>query len=159
MHKNDKAAAKWSVLAGLLLTTLPNYWHNSLMSESFISQGRVVQTADIQWLQSWIVDHPSWSRYRLACELYKLWDWLSLTGQLKDFAARSFLLKLATHGLITLPPVRKEKQRVRSYTRPVPAFFTGPQQPPSVASSLAELISLSLIIPESGYSEEHLFDQ
>jgi len=128
------------------------------MPESFVCQGRVVQPADIQWLQSWIVDHPSWSRYRLACELCKLWDWSSPTGQLKDFAARSFLLKLATRGLITLPPVRKEKQRVRGYTRPIPASFTEPQQPSAVASSLAEVTPLSLIIPDSGSPEEHLFD-
>ena len=128
------------------------------MPESFVCQSRVVQPADIQWLQSWIIDHPSWSRYRLARELCKLWDWSSPTGQLKDFAARSFLLKLATRGLITLPPVREEKQRVRGYARPIPASFIEPQQPPPVASGLGELTPLSLIIPQSGSPEEHLFD-
>jgi hypothetical protein len=128
------------------------------MLESFVCQNRIVQPTDIQWLQSWIIDHPSWSRYRLACELCKLWDWSSPTGQLKDFAARSFLLKLATRGLITLPPVRESKQRVRGYVRPIPASFVAPQQPLAVASSLAELTPLSLIIPESGSPEEHLFD-
>ena len=128
------------------------------MPESFVCQNRVVQPSDIQWLQSWIVDNPSWSRYRLACELCKLWDWSSPTGQIKDFAARSFLLKLATRGLITLPPVRESKQRARGYTRPIPASFVEPQHPSSVASSLAELTPLSLNIPESGSFEEHLFD-
>jgi hypothetical protein len=128
------------------------------MPESFVCQNRIVQPTDIQWLQSWIIDHPSWSRYRLACELCKLWDWSSPTGQLKDFAARSFLLKLATRGLITLPPVRASKQRVRGYARPIPASFVEPQQPSAVASSLAELTPLSLNIPESGSPEEHLFD-
>jgi hypothetical protein len=128
------------------------------MPESFVCQGRIVQPADIQWLQTWIVDHPSWSRYRLACELCKLWDWTSPTGQLKDFAARSFLLKLSTRGSITLPAIREEKQRVRGYIRPIPASFIEPQQPPAVASNLAELTPLSLIIPASGSPEEHLFD-
>ena len=128
------------------------------MPEFFICQNRIVQPADIQWLQSWIIDHPSWSRYRLACELCRLWDWSSPTGQIKDFAARSFLLKLATRGLITLPPVRESKQRVRGYARPIPASFVEPKQPSSVVSSLAELTPLSLNIPESGSFEEHLFD-
>lgn len=128
------------------------------MPESFVCQNRVVQPSDIKWLQSWIIDHPSWSRYRLACELCKLWDWTSPTGQLKDFAARSFLLKLATRGLITLPPVRESKQRARGYARPIPASFVAPPQPSAVTSSLAELTPLSLNIPASGSFEEYLFD-
>jgi len=116
----------------------------------------VVQPADIQWLQSWIVDHPSWSRYRLACELCKLWDWSTPTGQLKDFAARSLLLKLMARGLITLPPVRTEKRRVRGYASPISAPTEELQQPSAIASSLADLTPLTLIIPESGSPEEHL---
>lgn len=126
------------------------------MPESFLCQGRVVQPADIPWLQSWINDHPSWSRYRLACELCKLWDWSTPTGQLKDFAARSFLLKLMARGLITLPPVRTEKQRVRGYASPISSPVLALQQPSAIASSLAELTPLSLIIPKSGSPEEHL---
>jgi hypothetical protein len=126
------------------------------MPESFVCQGRVVQPDDIQWLQSWIVDHPSWSRYRLACELCKLWNWSTPTGQLKDFAARSFLLKLMARGLITLPPVRTEKRRVRGYASPISAPTVELQQPSAIASSLADLTPLTLIIPESGSPEEHL---
>lgn len=126
------------------------------MPESFICQGRVVQPADISWLQSWIDDHPSWSRYRIACELCKFWNWSTPTGQLKDFAARSFLLKLMVRGLIILPPVRTEKQRVRGYASPISAPALALQQPSAIASSLAELTPLSLVIPESGSPKEHL---
>jgi hypothetical protein len=126
------------------------------MPESILCQGRVVQPADISWLQSWIDDHPSWSRYRLACELCKLWQWTTPTGKLKDFAARSFMVKLMARGLITLPPVRTEKQRAHGYTRPISTDIMGLPQPSSIASSLAELTPLSLIIPESGSPEEQL---
>lgn len=126
------------------------------MPESFICQGRVVQPADIQWLQSWIIEHPSWSRYRLACELCKLWAWSTPTGQLKDFAARSFLFKLMTRGLITLPPIRTEKQRAHGYASPISTPVIALQQPSAVASSLAEITPLSLTIPETGSPEEHL---
>jgi hypothetical protein len=129
------------------------------MPESFVCQNRVVEPADIPWLQSWIVDHPSWSRYRLARELCKLWDWSTPTGQLKDFAARSFLLKLMARGLITLPPVRTEKQRVRGYASQISAPVVELKQQSAIASSLAELTPLSIIIPESGSPEEHLCHQ
>jgi hypothetical protein len=36
-----------------------------------------------------------------------LWDWRNATGRLKDFSARSFLLKLAERQLIELPPLRQ----------------------------------------------------
>jgi hypothetical protein len=126
------------------------------MSEFFTCQGRVVQLTDISWLQSWIDDNPSWSRFRLACELCKLWDWSTPTGQLKDFAARSFLHKLMARGLITLPPVRTEKQRLRGYASPIVTPVIAFQQPSDIASSLSELTPISIIIPESASPEEHL---
>jgi hypothetical protein len=127
------------------------------MPESFVCQSREVKPSDILWLQSWIDEHPSWSRYRFACELCKLWAWYTPIGQLKDFAARSFLLKLMGRGLITLPPIRTEKQRVRGYAAPIPPPVVELQQPSVIASSLADLTPISLIIPESGSAEEHLF--
>jgi hypothetical protein len=126
------------------------------MLESFTCQGRVVQSTDILWLQSWIDDNPSWSRFRIAGELCKLWDWSTPTGQLKDFAARSFLLKLMTRGLITLPPVRTEKQRVRGYASPIVTPAVALQEPSVIVSSLADLTPISIVIPEPGSPEEHL---
>ena len=126
------------------------------MPESFVCQSREVKPSDILWLQSWINEHPSWSRYRLACELCKLWAWSTPTGQLKDFAARSFLLKLMGRGLITLPPIRTEKQRVRGYDTPCPPPVAELKQSSAIASSLADITPNSLIIPESGSAEEHL---
>jgi hypothetical protein len=126
------------------------------MPESFTCQGRIVQPTDISWLQSWIDDNSSWSRFRLARELCKLWDWSTPTGQLKDFAARSFLLKLMTRGLITLPPVRTEKQRVRGYACSIVTPVVALQEPSAIVSSLACLTPISVVIPESGSPEEHL---
>lgn len=88
------------------------------MTKSFTCQGRVVHPADIQLLQLLIDDHPSWSLYRIACELCAIWNWATPTGQIKDFAARSFLIRLMSHNIIILPPVRIEQQKLRGYTRP-----------------------------------------
>ena len=133
------------------------FWYKSLMPEYFTCQGRIILPTDIQWLQSWIDDHPSWSRYRIACELCTIWNWATPTGQLKNFAARSFLLKLMSRNLITLPPVRTEKQRLRGYARPEFVPDVPFQQPSDITSCLAELTPLSLAIPEPGSPEEHLY--
>jgi hypothetical protein len=58
-----------------------------------------------------------WSRKRLARELWVLWDWRNGMGQLKDFAARSFLLKLAERELIELPPVREYKPKQKTVVK------------------------------------------
>jgi len=62
-------------------------------------------------------------------------------------------------GLITLPPVRTEKQRVRGYASQISAPVVELKQPSAIASNLAELTPLSIIIPESGSPEEHLYHQ
>lgn len=126
------------------------------MPESFTCQGRTVQRADIEWLQSWIDGHSSWSRYRLARELCTLWNWTTATGKLKDFAARSFLTKLMSRGLITLPPVRTEKRRSHGYVRPLEIPIASLPQASAIASRLADLTPLSLQIPKAGSPEEQL---
>ena len=96
------------------------------------------------------------SSYRLACELCKLWAWSTPTGRLKDFAARSFLSKLMARDLITLPPVRTEKKRTHGYVRPLSSQVKAHQPPSAISSRLKEIIPLSLIIAETGSTEEQL---
>lgn len=62
---------------------------------------------DLARIRSLIADHPLWSRNRLSIELAQDWNWRTTTGQLKDMAARSLLLKLEERGWITLPPRRR----------------------------------------------------
>ena len=80
------------------------------MLRPVICQGRRISPEELEWLRGWIVTHGDWSRKRLARELCVLWDWRNGVGRLKDFAARSFLCKLAERGLIELPPVREYKR-------------------------------------------------
>jgi len=61
--------------------------------------GSFVQAEEILWLRGWIEVHPHWSRKRLARELACSGNgWTA--WRLKDFAARSFLLKLEGQGQI-----------------------------------------------------------
>jgi hypothetical protein len=73
---------------------------------SLILQGRPIGTAELAQVRGWLAAHPEWSRYRLSRELCLAWNWRSLTGQMKDMAARSLLLKLEQRGLVALPARR-----------------------------------------------------
>lgn len=69
-------------------------------------QGRTLHPPQLAELQNLISEHPDWSRHRLAKEICEQWQWQTLGGQLKTFAARSLLLTLEQRSLLTLPPVR-----------------------------------------------------
>ena len=75
-------------------------------------QGRWIQAEDIVWLRNWIDEHPHWSRKRIAQRLCERWQWCDARGRLKDFAARSFLLKLEAEGHLSLPPLQMHQRRV-----------------------------------------------
>lgn len=81
------------------------------MAADLLVQGRRLRRDQIAWLGEWVATHPQWSRKGLAKELCQLWQWRNACGQLKDFAARSLLLKLHEEGHITLPPLRLSKHR------------------------------------------------
>jgi hypothetical protein len=74
-------------------------------------QGRWVGPEDLAWLEAWPERHPDGSRKRLARELCQRWQWVDGRGRLKDFAARSLLLKLEAQGQLRLPPLRAHQRR------------------------------------------------
>jgi hypothetical protein len=74
-------------------------------------QGRWIGPEEIVWLQGWIDQNPLWSRKRIARELCAQWQWLDQRGRIKDFAARSFLLKLQARGCLRLPPLQEHQRR------------------------------------------------
>ena len=54
------------------------------------------------------------------------WHWWDGRGRLKDFAARSFLLKLEGQGQIRLPALQANKRRVRRGVAELPHW----EEPP-----------------------------
>jgi hypothetical protein len=74
-------------------------------------QGRWLDEMEINGLEEWIQSRPDWSRKRLAKGLCEQWDWRDSRGRLKDFAARSLLLKLEGQRRIELPPLQENKRR------------------------------------------------
>lgn len=77
------------------------------MLEAEIIQGRKISKVQIGEIRALIAAHPLWSRWRLSQVLAQRWQWHSASGQLKDMAARTLLLKLQRRQLIALPERRR----------------------------------------------------
>jgi hypothetical protein len=110
------------------------------VDNSLIIQGRLIGPAELEQVRGLLAAHPDWSRYRLSRQLCRVWNWRSLTGQIKDMAARSLLLKLEERGWVALParrcpsPNRMRHKQIRPLQHP-----TDP-----ITGSLSELQPLQI---------------
>lgn len=109
-------------------------------------QGRRIAAAEMTWLSGWIEEHRQWSRKRLARELCQRWGWVDGRGRLKDFAARSLLLKLEALGVVKLPPLRLYNRRP---PRGTPTWASW-EEPAAWEGSLAEMAPLRLELVTPG---------
>ena len=91
------------------------------MLESELVQGRRIGSVEMAEIRALIEKNPLWSRHRLSRALAGQWQWYAASGQLKDMAARSLLLKLHERGLITLPPRRHPPVARRPVPLPEPS--------------------------------------
>lgn len=115
--------------------------------ESIIEcQGRQLTTEQLGWLKGWVAEHADWSRKRLACELCILWDWRDAQGRIKDFAARSLLLKMEAQGWVCLPALRTRMRRERQRP-PMPDSFLEPER---IDEALSVLQPLEIIRVSAG---------
>lgn len=121
------------------------------MEGQIVLQGRRIDSAEMAWLAGWIQEHPHWSRKRLARELCQRWQWVDRRGRLKDFAARSLLLKLDAQGRVKLPALRLYNRRAR---RPPPRWASW-REPPAWEAALAEIapIRVEPVTPGSEASQ------
>jgi hypothetical protein len=125
------------------------------MESELVCQGRRVSREQLLWLGPWIGEHPHWSRKRLSRELCREWDWRNGRGQIKDFAARAFLEKLAARGLVVLPALQLQ----RSHPRPKPDGVVAVDWPTApISEPLRELAPLRWILPLAGTLEAKRFD-
>jgi Druantia protein DruA len=79
--------------------------------EPRIIQGRTIGNSQIEQIRELIEANPRWSRWRLSRALAQKWAWYSSSGELKDMAARTLLLKLQQRELIRLPERRRRPAR------------------------------------------------
>jgi len=116
------------------------------MGSPLYLQGRTVSDQDLVWFRQVCEDQPDWSRKRLARELCQHWDWCDGRGQLKDFAARSLLLKLQALDRLRLPPLRVKFRSARRLPAAPPQW----QPPAPWTASLAELSPVVLVRVDPG---------
>lgn len=126
------------------------------MEESYLIQGRNLHEADFAGIRCLITTHPDWSRRRISVELAQSWNWRTNTGQLKDMATRSLLLKLQQRGLVVLPPCRQKATR-RS---PIATIASDDElAPAAIAEPLADLQPLRFETVAVGSADHALFSR
>ncbi len=123
------------------------------MIKPIICQGREVSSADIAFLQSCVREHPDWSRHRISKHICEYWGWRTHMGQLKTFAARSFIDKLEMREFIELPQVRTEMRR--AHRNPYPTV-TLPDAVPVIAP-LSDIAPASITVVTSGSYDHGCF--
>ncbi len=117
-------------------------------------QGRDLRESDIAVIRSLIAANPAWHRTRLSVELAQAWNWRSASGQFKDMAARSLLLKLERRGWITLPSRRGAHHPWRTSTPQAELPAAAP-----IAESLAGLLPLRVESIFPGHPDRTTFSR
>ncbi|MBT4253711.1 MAG: DUF4338 domain-containing protein [Candidatus Marinimicrobia bacterium] len=121
------------------------------MKTSKVIQGREITDEDIQFVLHFIGENPSWHRKKLSIELAKIWNWRDSSGQLKDMACRTFMLKLHRQGHIVLPaPLRPPTQRKKTSVKI--SHSTNP-----VFCSLKEILPVHIELVSPGNHLSQLF--
>jgi len=124
--------------------------------ENELVQGRRIGSREISQIQELIAANPLWSRWRLSVALAQRWQWYAPSGQLKDLAARSLLLKLHERRLIVLP----ERRRVPTQRRveaTADLFELHPPEP--VEASLSSLSPLQIQVVGPRQPNYHTFQR
>ena len=125
------------------------------MIEERVIQGRRFSTRDLDQIRGLLSSNPDWSRWRLSREIAQRWQWYSLSGQLKDMAARTLLLKLDQWGWIKLPERKRNPARRLSA---ISGNSLGIAPSESIATGLKELLPLKIVRVTPRQADYHLFE-
>ena len=117
-------------------------------------QGRQLDEVSLAEIQLVVDSNPSWSRWRIADELVRRWDWRNATGRLKDMSCRRMLARLELKGLIRLPVRRQVPGRRGSRVMPL----VGDLDQSDLRVSLSQLQPVSLEVIRYGTDSAQLFD-
>lgn len=122
------------------------------MEKERVVQGRVIRPEDVRRIRELLREHPSWNRTRLSRELCAGWNWRTPTGQMKDMACRSLLLKLERKGEVRLPArERRSVNHLRHRAIPLVLHSTSP-----IVCALKDLRPIE-VRPVRDRFEEELF--
>jgi hypothetical protein len=121
-----------------------------------IIQGRRIGPEEMGTIRALLQAHPQWSRWRLSRELARQWHWYSSSGQLKDMAARTLLLKLQQRQLIILPERRRRPVR-RVPDRSSDLFDA--LIPDPIEQPLRALRPLQILCVRPGHHDYYVFER
>ena len=124
------------------------------MSKGMVIQGREIGGAELALIGRLMEQHPDWGRTRLSEELCELWSWRAASGQRKDMACRTLLLKLHRSDVIELPPPRRPaNNELRNRSVPVIEHETS-----AIECPLKDLLPLDIRIVEARNGGADLFN-
>ena len=118
-----------------------------------MEQATAIDEHHVEHIRALLSANPEWHRSHLSVELCKLWGWQSPSGQYKDMACRSLLLKLERAGAIILPP----RQGKHTFISP-PSYPSVPHQTEEIGDQLKALLPLQIITADQDRSEYKLFN-
>ena len=118
-----------------------------------MEQATAIDEHHVEHIRALLSANPEWHRSHLSVELCKLWGWQSPSGQYKDMACRSLLLKLERAGAIILPP----RQGKHTFISP-PSYPSVPHQTEEISDQLKALLPLQIITADQDRSEYKLFN-
>jgi hypothetical protein len=118
-----------------------------------MEQAISINAHHVEQIRELLFANPQWGRTRLSVELCKQWDWKSPSGQYKDMACRSLLLKMERTGAIVLPP-RQTKRTFNSR----PAYPIVPHQTETISDRLAGLVPLQITVASQKTEDYKLFN-
>jgi len=114
--------------------------------ENEVIQGRRIGSLELGQIRELIEANPHWSRFRLSVVLAQRWQWYATSGQLKDMAARSLLLKLHDRGLIVLP--KRRQTPVKRHSDATPGLFDSlPPEPVESGLSSLRPLRIQVVVP------------
>jgi hypothetical protein len=121
-----------------------------------ILQGRRISGVEIAEIKGLIEANPHWSRWRLSRVLAQRWQWHAASGELKDMAARTLLLKLHERKLIALPE-RRRAPVVRGPQLSPERFASLPAEP--ITGDLSSLRPLQIQVVGPGQPDYQIFQR
>jgi hypothetical protein len=124
--------------------------------ESEIVQGRRISRVEMAEIQSLIESNPRWSRRRLSRVLAKKWQWYAASGELKDMAARTLLLKLHQRKRIQLP--ERRRRPAQRFAGLEPDLFDA-LTPEPVTGELSSVLPLEIRLALPKQPEYHRFQR
>ena len=114
--------------------------------------GRPLEAADLELIHSIIAERSDWSRWALSRELARRFSWYSPSGQLKDMACRTLLVKLDQAGLAPIPAPKQASPSPRVQRVPDPVEH----DTDVIAEDLSVLRPLRLTVVAQKTAEDHL---